>query len=393
MEASRNDELLNKFEKTKSFISAWFGVILTVLAMIVIFIVASLEGSRQIQASNSDSGMLLSQWRQETGQQEGFPEEYITVIEHDNRDYYFVIDERHFETGEILSWYWAYDGGIDYVFRDYRHYVLVSITFVFSIFVSLVNYNSTIEKATQTENFKKTLLYYKKRKDEVRGHTQYLPYFCKYKNQDAYQTEKQNIVESADLNFEDYLDDKINLNELEKWQRKRLKKIKKIKIKKLKANELLYETKYDGREVRLLPQSQEEHRKSFIYKGSVTKFITSFMSGLVAGFGIILGNWVLGLVFAFAIVLSAIGAIISAADYATNTLKNRYIGKAEMLLEFDNTKHYYEEQHKELKRKRQAKSEAKLLEESIEREKKLEKQSFDSKEEEEKRSIELGNAV
>ena len=339
MEASKN--IITHFEKTKSFINVWLGVILTVLAMLVIFIVAALEGSREIRSSNSVSGMLLNEWREQQQVTTGFPEPYVTVIEHNNRDYYFVVNEVNPDTQEIISWYWAYDGGIGYVFYDYKHYVLVAITFVFSIFVSFVNYNSTIDKATKTDNFKKTLSFYKVKKENISDYTQYLPSFCAFKTKEAYIEEKQDIVESANLNWKDFQDEKIDFSKLEKWQKKRLKKIEKIKIVRLRAKDLLYEVKYGGNKIALLPKSQEEHRRSFLYKGGFIKFITLFMSGLIAGFGIIIGNWVLGTVFAFSILLSAIGAVASAADYAITTLRNRYIAKGELLSEFYNVKDLY----------------------------------------------------
>lgn len=355
MEASNTKDFVKTVEKTKGFINAWIGLILTVLAVITIFVVAALEGTKEIKAPNALSGVLLTQWRHENSVTSGFPEPFVTVIEHNNREYYFVVEELNPDTQEIISWYWAYDGGLGYVFSDYKYYVLVSITFIFSLFVAVVNYNSTIDKGIKTETFNKTLLFYQKRKEKVAGYTQYLSLFCSFKTKEAYIEEKRNIVEGANLDWDDYVNKKINLEDLEKWQRKNLKKIEKIKILKLSPTDLLFETRYSGSKIRLLPQSQDEHKKVFMYKSVATKFITSFASGLVAGFGIILGNWVLGLILGFAIIISAITSIISAADYVTHTLKNRYIGKSEFLGEFDNVKEEYKKQYEENKKVKEIK--------------------------------------
>lgn len=383
MEASNQTErkdLYTQVERTRSFINTWFGVIVTILAVIVIFVVAALEGTREVRASNAESGLLLTTWRNQNQVNEGFPEPFVTIVQHRNKDFYFVVEERHSETNEILSWYFAYDGGIMYVFSDPRHYVLVSVTFIFSILVGIVNYNSTIDKGRNTESFKKTLLFYQRNKDKVKGYTHLLPKFCTYKNTEAYIQEKRNVIESANLEFDKYQKGFYVFEELEKWQQKRLKTIEKIEIVKLRATDLLYEAKYDGNRVRLLPISPEEHKENFIKKSLFTKLFTSFASGLVAGFGVILGNWVLGLVFGFTIIASAVGAFISAADYVTNVLKNRFIGKGELLSEFDGVKEDYKKVFLEEQKKEEAQN------------------ALDEKEEpreqkEEKLSIQLENAV
>lgn len=391
MAASRDNSLYHGYERARSFVTVWIGLIVTSLAVGVIFIVASLEGTREIKASNYDSGLLLTRWRAENPDQGPFPEAFVSIMEHNGREYYFVVEERDVETNEITSWYWAYDGGLGYVFEDYKHYVLVALTFVFSLFVSLVNYNSTLDKGKKTETFQKTLGYYQNKKEKVSGYTQLLPVFCSDKTREAHEQEKRTLVESANINWDEYVNDTLDYSELEHWQIKRLDRIKKIKVIRLRASDLLYETEYDSSIVRLLPQSQEEHRKQFMIKGAITKFFTSFASGLVAGFGVILGNWVLGLVFGFAIILSAVWAVVAAADFVTNTLKSRFIGKADLLKEFDNVKEQYWTEHEkkqEEKRVEQEKREElhkKLQEKPIQEEKDCPEQ--------EKRSLTLENAV
>ena len=344
MEASNENKIYETYERTQSFINTWIGVFVTVIAIIVIFIVASLEGTREIRASNSLSGRLMNEWRDVTG--ESFPENRVGFIEFEGREYYFVVEEFG-EENEILSWYWAYDGGLGYIFQDFKYYVLAGITFIFSIFVALINYNSTMEKAVETTSFKKTLSFYKKNKDVVAKDTHLLPYFCAYKNEQKYTEAKRNIVESANITWEKYNRRDFGNCFLLRWQKRRLNKIKKIKIKQISPNDLLYENRFSGNTIRILPESQEEHRKKFLMRGSVTKFFTSFLSGLVAGFGIIIGNWALGLLFATTILLSGVSAIISAADYVSNKLKNRFIGKGELLNEFNNIKQRFYEQLQE----------------------------------------------
>jgi hypothetical protein len=338
----RNEQNFEKFEKTKNFLSSWFGVGLTLFLLIVVFVIASLEGEKEVKASNSDSGKLLNIWREKEGLEEGFPEEKSTIITYKNKEYYFVIDE--IEDGQIISWYWAYDAGINYIFQDYKYYVLVGITIVFSIIVSNVNYNSTVEKATNTRSFKKTLLYYQEQKDMVRPYTQYISSFCLYKIKKARREAKEKIVSRAEIDFDFYESEKFDKDfekTLPKWQRKILKEIRKIKVENIDASDLLQEQNFSSKMIRFLPEGQDENKKKFVKKGVFGKILTTFLSGLVAGFGISVGNWPLGLLFAGSIIASAIGAVISGAEYGAYTLRNRFIGKANLLIEFFNIKEQF----------------------------------------------------
>lgn len=337
MEAYKNNEtkIIENYEKTKAFLSAWFGVIITVIAIVAIFIVAAVEGTKEVRASNSVSGVLLAMWRTENNVEAGYPEEKVTIINYKNKEYYFIV-ESFDEEGNVLEWYWAYDAGIDYIFGDYKYYVLVGITLMFSVFVSSVNYNSTIEKVIATTKFTNSLLYYQDKKDKIRNKTQYLSKFCIYKNKQTYEEAKRSIIEKADISWEYYISKDFNFNALLRWQRKQIRKIKKIKIVRITSSDLLQEQNFSKRKIRILPEGQKEHKTKFMLSGFGSKLLTTAMSGMVAGFGIVIDNWVLGLVFGSTIIMSAIGAIVSAADYGTNTLKNRFIGKGDLLQEFDN---------------------------------------------------------
>jgi hypothetical protein len=362
---------LDAYEKTKTFLSAWFGVIMTVLAIAIIFIVASLEGAKEVSASNSDSGKLLNIWRESQGVEEGFPEEKSVIIEYKNREYYFIIDETT-EEGVITEWHWAYDGGIDYIFSDYKYYVLVGITFFFSIFVSSTNYNSTVEKATGTGKFQKSLLYYQEQKTMVKGVTHLIPRFCTYKNNQTYIDEKRNVVEKANIDWNFYNSPDFDIIKIDKWQRKQLKKIKKIKIIRITSSDLLQEQNFSNRKIRILAEGQSENKRKFLLKTGISKLISTAMSGLVAGFGVVIGNWVLGVVFAGTILASAIGAIIAGADYGTNTLKNRFIGKGDLLIEFFNLKDRFLEEERLEKEAREKAQQKKVQQKKDEESKKYE---------------------
>jgi hypothetical protein len=324
-------------ETGKSYISIFLGVIITVLAVVLIFIVASLEGTREIKANNSVSGKLLTEWRVSNEVTDGFPEEKTVTIMYKNREYYFVIKKKD-ELNNIEDWYWAYDGGIEYIFSDYKFYVLTAIALLLGMYVSYINYIEAVKSAKQTVKFNKTLKYYQEKKSKIELFTQYIPDFCIYKNEQTYELAKMGIVQKAGINYRTFLSPDFDGSNLEKWQKKVLKKIKKIKVKGIQTSDLLQEANTRSSKISLLPMGESEHLRGFLVKGFIQKLITSALSGLVVGFGVILGNWVLGLTYGVTIIISYVTAIFIATDYVNSTLRNRFIAKSNVLNEFYNIK-------------------------------------------------------
>ena len=154
------------YNKTRSWITASIGIIIALLCAGAMFIISSIEGTKEVKASSSVSGKILSEWRLEKGIETGFPEEKVDIMTYDGKEYYFVIDGRDEETKEITKWHWAFDGGLGYVFKDYKFYVMTFISLVLSMFVASVNFTSTIRSLTKTNEFAKTLIYYQQQKDK-----------------------------------------------------------------------------------------------------------------------------------------------------------------------------------------------------------------------------------
>ena len=94
--------------------------------------------------------------------------------------------------------------------------------------------------------------------------------------------------------------------------------------------------------------SQQEHRRLFFITGGVQKIISSALSGLVVAFGVVLGNWILGITYGLTVIMSFVSAIIIATDFVSTTLRNRYLAKADLLREFDNIKKMFEKKQEEV---------------------------------------------
>lgn len=362
---NKDSALLTTYNRVRVGITSWLGVILTVAGMVIIFVIASLEGTKEVKASKADSTKILQMWREANEKGEGdFPEEMSDIFLYKDKEYYFVvksyvevIDYMYDENGDLVTngegvpltttvqvidkWYFAYDGGLDYIFADMKFYVLTLLTIMISVYISNVNYTSTIRSVMSTTEFTETLKYYKKKKDEIEEYTQYIPDFCTYKNKQAYETAKRDIIEDAGINYKEYMKPDFDKRLLEKWQIKRLEDIKKIKVKKIHVSDLLQEQGYISTTVSMLPISQREHQRNFLISGVIQKTITSALSGMVVAFGVVLGNWFLGLTYGLTILISFISSVVIATDFVTTTLRNRYIAKADLLNEFNNIKEQF----------------------------------------------------
>jgi len=337
-QTSAETKLITVYTKTRSWISSALGIIVTILGVGILFVVASLEGTKEVKASGSDNAKIMTIWR-EQNPSEQFPEEKAEIIEYKNREYYFVVDKYNDETGNIEQWYFAYDGGIDYIFGDYKFYVMTALTIVVAIIVADINYSSSLRVVMNSEAYLKTLGHYQKKKEAIEGVSQYIPDYCNYKNKQAYETARRDIIEDAGINFEVYNSGKVDISALEKWQIKTLNKIKGIKIKKIHTSDLLQEHGNGTSRIHaILPMSQKEHQRRFLISGAIQKMFTSALGGLTVGFGIVLGNWVLGLTYGLVIIMSFISSIVIATDFGTTTLRNRYLAKADLLNEFSNIK-------------------------------------------------------
>lgn len=349
MEAYDNDQMQDStninaaLEKGISWLYSFLGIIIVIICTVLAFLLASLDGTKEIRASNSLSGKLLNEWREEVGDLEGilFPQEKVDIIEYKDKEYYFLIEETD-EEGNITKWYYAYDSNFSYVFQDERYYILWALVFILALTVAVINYKQTVNNQKEGRKFKSTLIYYQEQKKNSENITQHLPNFCNFKNKQAYENKKREIIENADIDYDYYNSVRFNYDKLEDWQKKRLKKIKKIKIKRLTQSDLLQEHNGKvGRKVVLLPISEEEHFKGFVVKKVITNIFSLGVGGLVIGFGFKFGNIGLGLTFGSMVISSWISAVFTAIDFVNNTLRNRFIAKGNYLKEFYNTKDKY----------------------------------------------------
>jgi len=352
-----NNKVYEGYEYVQSFFAKWMALILTIAVSIGIFVISSMSGGKEVQAPNSVGSKIMQQWRLENPGQD-FPEEFIGTYNFTTRgmfgeethEYYFVIesyvlDENGIETSVVKEWYWAYDGGIGYVFSDWRFYFFTALVFALSSFIVVVNYSSSKSKARTAKSFKSVEYQYALVKNEIKEDVNLLDDFCVYQNKQAYDDKKRDIVEGADILYTEYLEksfDTKNIGKFQKngsglanWQKRKLREIRKIKIDRLKKNDLLQESATQGKtKIKMLPTGESTHDKRYFLFNMIQRFFTIGASGLVIAFSIEFLDYNLGITYALTIIISAVSATIAGADFVLTKLRSRMIAKRDWLLEF-----------------------------------------------------------
>ena len=98
------------------------------------------------------------------------------IIKYDGKEYYFVIDKMD-DSGKIVSWHFAYDSDLTYVFKDSKYWVLTVLTIGLSLSVYRMNAQSTLRKVQDSDGSQKTRMVYAKQKSEIMDDVEYLDYF------------------------------------------------------------------------------------------------------------------------------------------------------------------------------------------------------------------------
>lgn len=215
-------------------------------------------------------------------------------------------------------------------------WIVWAVVFFIVLSVWTTNYRATKKEAKNDDSFKMALKHYSEKKNAVIEHADLLPQFAQYKNKEMRHFLERIVVESADLVYAKYKNGEYDLKSLSDWQRRRLKNLRKIKIRNLSGYDLLQEHQFSKKlTYSFLPQDEKTAERVGIAKTGITRAINTFAFMFVGGFVFAMSGWVAGLINAFGVLSAWIGAMVSANQYVESVLRQRIIGKADLLTEFD----------------------------------------------------------
>jgi len=336
---SNYTDAVSKASKLKGWALSFVGIFIVLIAVGIMFIIASLEGTREIHASRNLGGKILQNWRvaNDLGPNT-YPEEMVERFVYNGKEYYFVVEE-YDDSFVPVKWYFAYEGEMKYVFGDWKFWALNVIALGLSIYIASTMFRSGVSSSQKSDKFKASQKYYSECKKRVENDTQYLSQYCSDKYEETYNDAVERIVKQAGIKYEDY---KANEYVAEKWQKKILKLIRKIRIEGISNADLLQDkVRRSQTKISLLPIDQARFERNYIIKTSLAKSFSIVASGLTVVFGFTIGNWQVGLSYAFIILSTAFSSYLVGIDYGMNELRLRFIGKGDLLIEFANAKQKY----------------------------------------------------
>jgi ABC-type multidrug transport system fused ATPase/permease subunit len=214
-------------------------------------------------------------------------------------------------------------------------WIVWAVVFFIVISVWVTNYRATKKEAKNDDNFKSSISHYSTTKTAIIDKTEYLPEFAQFKNEEMRLFLERIVVESAELVYSKYKNNEYDLKLLQKWQLKKLKNLRKIKIKRLSGYDLLQEHQFSKKlTYSFLPQDEGTAERHGMMKTGFVKAINTFAFMFVGGLVFATSGWVAGIINSFGVLSAWIGAMVSANQYVESILRQRVIGKADLLTEF-----------------------------------------------------------
>lgn len=240
-------------------------------------------------------------------------------------------------------------GGIDLKDKvlDLWFWVIWAVVFSIAIAVSIVTYRVAKRDAKNDSSFIATMKHYKVQKDLAMINIDLLPYFTSDKTKELYVTAEQDIVQDANIDYVRYKNGEYNIKDLEDWQKKKLREISKIKVAKLKPRDLTHESSESkGNAYSLLPKDEKTAEMSYISNTMISRSVNTFAMLLVGSLAFSYSGWLSACINAIGILFAWGGSDLAGETFILNDLRSRYIAKADLLQEFNQTIDKYIKLHR-----------------------------------------------
>ena len=216
----------------------------------------------------------------------------------------------------------------------------IGITYMFTVYVALSMRRMGKKAGKESPIYTATLKNLKEAKDSVKDIIYMTPVFCRIKNTQALREVRRNVLEEHGLKFSLWEKGAYNnpaiLNKLEKYQLEALEDIKKIKISRISSNQLLSEHASKRTRIDPLYLGKDENTDN-LQSGLQIAFTKLFVPIVFSYFtvNVVLGvNIIWGLIQTSIILLIGLAHYMDGEEFVLTSLRNRYINKADLLLEF-----------------------------------------------------------
>ena len=226
---------------------------------------------------------------------------------------------------------------VEWDFNDANLFVLlgsIAVTYAFNLYVTFTCGKIGRKRGKNSPEWIATQQYYSKAKEDITEIRSYLPFYCDYKTEYEKKTIQKEILENENLSINKL--DYYTKEKLTDDQWKAVVNARKVKVIRLQAKDLVSERgkSRKNKDGNYLGKSEHEFDKENQVIGALTKLLIPIVLTYLSLESLIFANIISGVIKVVIILFGAIYNMFINEEFTTNELRNRFINKADCLIEF-----------------------------------------------------------
>lgn len=231
----------------------------------------------------------------------------------------------------------VFQDAIIWGFNSVNFFVLIGsmvVTYVFNIIINFICAKIGRKKGKENELYKATMEYYANAKKEIENKRNYLSIYCDYKTLKEKKRIQKEILDDENLQLNKldyYVQDRLTE---EQW--KTVQEARKVKVDRLQEKDLMSERgkSKKNKDSNYLGKSEFEFEKENQIVNGLSKLIVPIVLTYLSMEAFVLTNILSGAVKVTIILIGGIYTMLTNEDFVVNELRNRFINKADNLVEF-----------------------------------------------------------
>ena len=231
----------------------------------------------------------------------------------------------------------VFQDAIIWGFNSVNFFVLIGsmvVTYVFNIIINFICAKIGRKKGKENELYKATMEYYANAKKEIENKRDYLSIYCDYKTLKEKKRIQKEILDDENLQLNKldyYVQDRLTE---EQW--KTVQEARKVKVDRLQEKDLMSERgkSKKNKDSNYLGKSEFEFEKENQIVNGLSKLIVPIVLTYLSMEAFVLTNILSGAVKVTIILIGGIYTMLTNEDFVVNELRNRFINKADNLVEF-----------------------------------------------------------
>lgn len=226
---------------------------------------------------------------------------------------------------------------IKWGFNDSNIFVLlgsIAVTYAFNLYVNFTCGKIGRKRGKSSPEWIATQQYYSKAKEDITEIRNYLPLYCDYKTNYEKRLIQKEILENESLSIaklDYYTQDKLTVDQ---W--KAVVEARKVKVIRLQAKDLVSERgkSKKNKDGNYLGKSEYEFDKENKLINALTKLLIPIVLTYLTLESLVFANILSGVLKVIIILFGAIYNMFVNEEFTINELRNRFINKADCLIEF-----------------------------------------------------------